>query len=781
MIKNNLKIAIRILWKNKLFSLVNILSLSLSMAVGVILFTGLKATFDTDHFHPELNQIVRVLTQEIKEGGQTKWATAPLPLATQMESVSFIEKTVKVRLAGKHNLQTDKGDVPVDIKFSEPSFFDVFGFKLLSGNAKSLANNSTTLFLTEKTAEKIFGSTNVLGHTLQFESLGSYTVGGIIQDPPLETHLPIEAMLSINSAEMLEKKGAISSISQDWGGFKSSAIYARLKSEDDIKQLNATLQNYNRKLDKSNLQFLAQPIEDITPRKIDLKNNPNAGTSWEDVKTQLFIILSLTLLAAFNYISLALARAFSRAQEVGVRKTIGATRGQVIGQFLLESTIVALLALLFTVPCVTTLAHYIPDMDDVTFSWDISLIVGLITYAVITGLVAGAFPSWLLSAFQPIQILRKMKNIKLFRGVAIYKALLVVQFSVTILFMILVVIVADYDRKNRAIISSTVPSNVLTLDLKGEKYQNLQNEISQLSQVETILATNWYYEPIKMGKDSVTFNDKILEMKYVSIDPKAIETEGISLLAGQNFPSTMPQSTEQYVLVNEAAAKLLESKSETLVGQNLLLDSASVQVIGIIPNEIIGQQLPLIYRYLPNEITTLTIKIKPNTELEATKAIQSVWKNHFPEKTANLYNLKEYRYSGEVNGEISGEMEMFGGSALIVMIIAALGILGIASYSVETRTKELGIRKILGANNIKLVWIVTKNFGVLILNAGLIGVPAGLFGGKLLREEMGSHLDLGLINLSIGFGLVALVGLLTVLSQTIRAGQIEPVKVLKAE
>ncbi len=751
------------------------------MAVGVILFTGLKATFDTDHFHPELNQIVRVLTQEIKEGGQTKWATAPLPLATQMESVSFIEKTVKVRLAGKHNLQTDKGDVPVDIKFSEPSFFDVFGFKLLSGNAKSLANNSTTLFLTEKTAEKIFGSTNVLGHTLQFESLGSYTVGGIIQDPPLETHLPIEAMLSINSAEMLEKKGAISSISQDWGGFKSSAIYARLKSEDDIKQLNATLQNYNRKLDKSNLQFLAQPIEDITPRKIDLKNNPNAGTSWEDVKTQLFIILSLTLLAAFNYISLALARAFSRAQEVGVRKTIGATRGQVIGQFLLESTIVALLALLFTVPCVTTLAHYIPDMDDVTFSWDISLIVGLITYAVITGLVAGAFPSWLLSAFQPIQILRKMKNIKLFRGVAIYKALLVVQFSVTILFMILVVIVADYDRKNRAIISSTVPSNVLTLDLKGEKYQNLQNEISQLSQVETILATNWYYEPIKMGKDSVTFNDKILEMKYVSIDPKAIETEGISLLAGQNFPSTMPQSTEQYVLVNEAAAKLLESKSETLVGQNLLLDSASVQVIGIIPNEIIGQQLPLIYRYLPNEITTLTIKIKPNTELEATKAIQSVWKNHFPEKTANLYNLKEYRYSGEVNGEISGEMEMFGGSALIVMIIAALGILGIASYSVETRTKELGIRKILGANNIKLVWIVTKNFGVLILNAGLIGVPAGLFGGKLLREEMGSHLDLGLINLSIGFGLVALVGLLTVLSQTIRAGQIEPVKVLKAE
>jgi len=182
MIKNYLKIAIRKLWKNKLFSLVNILSLSLSMAVGVILFTDLKATHDTDHFHPELNRIVRILTQETNEGEQSKWATAPLPLASQIESLPSVEKTVRVRLAGKYNLQTDKGDLPIDIKFSEPSFFDVFGFKLLSGNAQSLTNDPTALFLTEQTAKKIFGNTNALGQTVQFENLGSYTVGGIIQD-----------------------------------------------------------------------------------------------------------------------------------------------------------------------------------------------------------------------------------------------------------------------------------------------------------------------------------------------------------------------------------------------------------------------------------------------------------------------------------------------------------------------------------------------------------------------------------------------------------------------
>ncbi|RAI88484.1 ABC-type lipoprotein release transport system permease subunit [Algoriphagus yeomjeoni] len=747
------------------------------MAVGVIIFTGLKATFDTDGFHPELNQLVRILTQQTIAGEQTKWATAPLPLASQLEYFSFVENTVKVRVAGKYNLQTDKGDVPIDIKFSEPSFFDVFGFNLLSGNAQNLTTNSSTLFLTEKTAEKIFGSADAVGQTVQFEKLGSFTVEGIIQDPPLETHLPIEAMLSINSAEMLEKNGAISSISQDWGEFKGAAIYARLKSEDNFSQLNTSLQNYNHQLDNSKLQFIAQPVKDITPRNNDIKNDSNAGADWAAIKIQLFIILSLTLLSAFNYISLSLARAFSRAQEVGVRKTIGATRGQIIGQFLTEATLISLFALFLTVPCVLILAHYIPDMDDLAFSWDIGLILCLLTYAVITGLVAGAFPSWLLSAFKPIEVLRKMKNIKLFRGVAVYKVVIVLQFSVTIMFMILVVIVGDYDRKNKAAIDSSISPNVLTLDLKGESYENLQNELSRLNQVETILATNWYYEPMRMSKSSVTFQDKILEMNYVSIDPETIETEGISLKSGQNFPKDMPQSSEQYVLVNEAASKLFAPGLENLVGQNLLLDSAYVQVIGIMPNENIGEQRPLVYRYLPNEIATLLIKIKPNTEVEATRAIQSLWKNNFPENTANLYNLKAQRYPEK----ISGEMEIFGGLALIVLIIASLGILGIASYSVETRTKELGIRKVMGANSLKLIWTVTGKFGLLILIAGLIGVPLGLFCGDLLKEETGTPLDLGLVNVSLGFSLIAILGILVVLSQTIRAGQIEPVKVLKSE
>jgi putative ABC transport system permease protein len=776
MIKNYLKIAIRTLWKNKLFSFVNIFGLSLSMAVGVILFSRLKANHDADHFHPKWHQIVRILTQETIDAKRTKWGTAPLPLAAQIDNASFVEKTVKVRLGGNHNLQTNNGDVPIDVTFSEPSFFDVFGFKLLSGNAQSLTTNPSTLFLAEKTAKKIFGNATAVGQTVQFDNLGTYTVSGIIQDPPLQTHLPVEAMCSINAAEMLEKKGLISPISQNWGDFKSSAIYARLKSEDNLSQLNTTLQNYNRKLDKKTLQFFAQPIDEITPWNPEIQNDTHAGINMTGIKTLLFLIFALTILSAFNYISLSLARAFSRAQEIGIRKTIGATRSQIIKQFLMEATLVSLFALLFTAPFVQILKNNIPDID-VPFRFDALIILGLLTYAVLTGLVAGAFPAWLLSAFQPVQILRKMKNIKLLQGVAIYKVLIVVQFSVTIMLMVFFVILTDYEKKNNATISSIVSPNVLSLDLKGENYETIQNEINQLSQVEATLATNWYYDVFKMGNCSIKMKDKIQKINYVSIDPKTIETEGIGLKFGQNFPKNMPQNVEQYVLMNDAAAKLIGIKSEALVGQNLLLDTANVQVIGIMPNQSIGSPIPLIYRYLPKEIAALTIKIKPNTELAVTKACQALWKNNFPQKTANISNLQT-RYLG---GESADRIGFFAFFALLVMVIAALGILGIASYSVEIRTKELGIRKVLGASKVKLVWTITRNFGILILISGFIGIPAGLFCGNLLRKILGSGVDLGVVNTSIGFGLVAIVGLLTVLSQTIRAGQIDPVKVLKTE
>jgi putative ABC transport system permease protein len=225
MIRNYLKIALRSLWKNKLFSFVTIIGLALSMAVSVALLMQLKMHYDTDHFHPHLNRTFRLLTHETTTDKISLWASVPMPLVSALQNVSFIEKTVTVQQQGFHNLQTDKGDISVEITYTEPAFFEIFGFKLLSGNAQNALTSPNSVLLAEKTAQRIFGNKNPVGQTIVLEDVGTFTVAGLIQTPPLATHLPVEVMLSLSVLEGLEKKGTIANASQNWQEYKNTAVY----------------------------------------------------------------------------------------------------------------------------------------------------------------------------------------------------------------------------------------------------------------------------------------------------------------------------------------------------------------------------------------------------------------------------------------------------------------------------------------------------------------------------------------------------------------------------
>ncbi|MFZ1527996.1 MAG: ABC transporter permease [Ferruginibacter sp.] len=776
MLKNYFKIAIRTLWRKKLFSFVNIFGLALGMAVSVLILSRLKENFDADHFHPHKERIVRILTKQRSGNQQNIWATVPQPLAQTFASVPFVEKQVLVRFGGIFNVQTGKGDIPVDINFTEPSFFNVFGFSLISGNASGLNSNPSGLFLSEKIAKKIFGKTDVVGQNIQFENIGKYTITGIIKDPQQQTHLPIEVVCSLLTAETLEKKAEIQPVSQNWDDYKHCALYARLNTEDNIALLNNKLKIHSRSLGDSKIEFEAQPVENITPWANRIQNDNNAGISYTGIKVMLFLIFSLTVLSAFNYISMSLARALSRAREIGVRKTMGAAKKQIIIQFLLEAVVVAFLALLLTVPFASILVTKIPVIR-FKLNFDLSLLLLLCGYALLTGLLAGAVPATILSGLQPVKVLQKMKNIQLFRNVGLYKVLIVIQFSVTVMLMVFFVILTDYEKKNSATIDTKIPSNALVLNLKGEAYKNIKNEIAGISNVGAVLAGNWYYDAFKTGICNIKIGDAIQKLNYVSIDPGVVAAEGIKLKAGRNFPADMPENTEQFILLNEAAAKILAKKTPGILNKNIVLDSSNVQVIGIMPDQLAGNQLPLVYRYLPNEVSVLTIKFNPGSEAAVAAACKKIWISHYPSKPNDIYNLKQ-KYQEANTTEAIG---FFGFFAFLIMIIAAMGILGIASYALEIRTKELGIRKVLGAGKLKLVWLITRGFGGLITIAGIIGIPAGLLCANFLKKVLGSNVDMGPLNVLAGFILVAGTGMLAVLSQTIRATLIDPVKVLKAE
>ncbi|MGV3558651.1 ABC transporter permease [Larkinella arboricola] len=790
MLQNYLKIALRSLWRNKLFSLVNIIGLSLSMAVGIGMLTSLKANLDTDHFHPYLDRTFRVLTDATTSEGRTRWATAPQPIAASIRQMSMVEEVVQVRQGGTVRVLTDQGELEINTVFTEPSFFHVFGFSLTVGNASTALQSPQTVLLSQSVALRLFGEQHAVGQTVLFDGLGRFTVTGIMQEPPLRTHLPVEAVFSLQAARSLEKAGRIPVLSEQWTEYKTTATYALLRAADDASAFHQLVSRINQKSKLAEpgpaLSFSAQPIEDITPWNPAIQNDRHAGINWAGISQSLFLIATLTLLAAFNYTSLSLARSLTRAKEVGIRKASGALGRQIVGQFLTESTIIALVALLVGLTLWYTVVNsgWLPESQARAFWPDAQLTGWLFGYALLTGLVAGAVPAGLLARFQPVQVLRNLQTVRLFWRVGFYRVLIVIQFAVTTMLMVFLVVLRDVGVHTSDQLRSVLPTNVVLLTLRGESMATLKPQLEQLSQVRRVTAASQvaiYPATIPCtlrveGASPRTVVSKVIDEHYVPVF-------GLTMRAGRNLPSNLSPTREQYVLVNEQLARQLPgNKPETAVGQRIRIDSADVQIAGVLaePDAPLSPIQPTVFRYKPAQATLLALQTEPGSESAVLEASRRIWQERVPNRLPEVYRYDE-KVKEDFEKGFGAVNQFFGFFCGLVMLVACLGILGISAYAVEVRTREIGIRRTLGAGPGEVIWTLSKTFIKLLLWAGLFGLPAGWFCGKLLRDRMASGVDLGPVNLLIGFGLVVLVGGLTVLSQTARATRIKPADVLRGE
>ncbi|GAB3264311.1 ABC transporter permease [Larkinella harenae] len=788
MLTNYLKIAIRNLWRNKLFSLVNIIGLSLSMAVGIGLLTGLKANFDTDHFHPYLDRTFRILTDVSAPEGKTRWATTPQPIATSIRQMSMVEEVVQVRQGGAVRVIKDKGEISVNTVFTEPSFFNVFGFRLLAGNASTALQAPQTVLLSQSVALRLFGDRNALGQTILFDGLGQFTVAGIIEQPPLRTHLPVEAVFSLQAARSLEKAGRIPVLSDQWETYKSTATYALLRSENDAPAFEQLLNRLHRKAESQQpvLSFSAQPIENITPWDPAIQNDLHAGINWKGIGLNLFLVAALTLLAAFNYTSLSLARSLTRAKEVGIRKASGALGRQILSQFLTESTIIALFSLLvgFVVWYTVINSGWLPQ-SEARAHWPGGQLMGwFLCYAVLTGLVAGAVPAGILARFQPVQVLRNLQTIRLFRSVGFYRVLIVIQFAVTTVLMVFLVVLRDVGIHTSDDLRAVLPANVVLLTLRGESAEKLRQPLEQLSQVRRVTASSQVAIYPATQPCTLQIAGTSPRMVYSkAIDENYLSVFGLTLRAGQNLPPNLSTTQEQYVLVNEVLARQVSgNKPETAVGQRIRVDSAEVSIAGVVaePAAHLSPPSATVYRYRPHQATLLALQTEPGSEAAVLEASRRIWQQQVPDRLPEIYRYDQKIQDDFQNG--FGQINTFFGFFCgLVMLVACLGILGISAYAVEVRTREIGIRRTLGASASEVIWTLSKAFLKLLLWAGGLGLPVGWFCGTLLRDRMATGADLNPASLLVGFGLVILVGGATVLSQTIRASRIKPADVLRGE
>lgn len=794
MLKNYLLIAFRNLLRHKLFSFITIFGLAMSMTVCLVVLANIKDALEYDTFHPYPERTYRIITQVTgKEDQVQRSAVAPLPLAGELLQTSFVEKATRVYPTISSEASDGQKKLNVTGAFADASFFDVFGFKLGDGDPARALTEPHTAVLTKETAFKFFGKQEALGKILSIEGIGDFIVTGVLEETGQKSHLSFEILASIVTLPILEKSGQLEATSNNWTNYSAAFTYVRLKPGATRKMLDQWLPLLTEKVVKpypfkngeKNILFEAQALGSITPGEVLFHENTSKPTA-DSLFITLGIAFIVLLSACFNYTNLSIARSLTRAKEVGIRKVAGAFRHQIFVQFLTESLVIALLALALSyimLPLLSVISKFEVIIREV--NGDITLLAWFVAFSLVVGLLAGALPAWMLSAYKPVQVLKNLSGIKLIKRLALRKGLVVFQFTLSLIFIIILLV---YYQQSHYMVTADYGysrKNIIKIPLQGMDYKIAASELGRISKVQRISAISGdfgYHSALcEIRKQK---GEPPIKVNYYSVDHNFIPNTEVQLLAGSNFPSKLSDSKEQFVILNEKAVNVLNlgSPGKAIGSIVWLNDSTAVQVAGVLKDfnfqNFKRTITPLALRYKPNEFEELQVKVYTSEPQRAIPTLEKIWERIDPVHPFE-YSLFDQEFKEQqMHAE---DMKQIGLFALMALTIACLGLLGMVTYTTETRTKEVGIRKVMGASGWSIVLLLSTAYIKLILIAACIALPVGYFAGSQLLNEFAYRITFGVGTLLLSLLAMLALGLLTITSQTFKAASANPVKSLRNE
>lgn len=761
----------------------------------MMVLINIKDQLSYDKFHPNSNRTYRVITELTnKEGSSYRFASSPLPLAATLTTdYKFIEKSVRLYNAGSHKGSTEKKELSINGAFTDPSFFEVFGFTLQEGNEKTALTEPNSLILSKATAHKFFGNTHALGQTIHFTDLGDFQVTGVLDLPNGKSHIDFESYLSMSSVPVLEKTNKLAPAIELWDSKIQAYTYLKLKDGSSKKQLNKALSQVAATLlkkatlhGKENLAFEAQPFNKIILGE-ELQNSFGNVGSMEKTLGPLLIGFIILLSACFNYTNLSIARSLNRGKEVGIRKVAGAFRYQIFYQFILESVLISFLSLGFAWILLTLIISHAPFAGEILppqLSFNTGLWGWFTLFALFTGLLAGALPAWVLSSFKPVEVLKNLSNIKLFGGNNFRKGLIITQFTLALI----TTIFTSISSKQFSYIANTDPGynrdNLMVIPTEGSDHEILAAEIQRVSGVQNITATSATFGRNSSGHIALKLKpgEAGIEANYYDVDRNFTQVLHMKLLAGESFPKNT-SAPEKYVLLNETAIHPLNFKtSMDAIGKIIWLnDTTPVQIAGVLKDfyyQTLAVPLgPLVLRNRPKNFNFLLIKTNAASPTLVSR-IESIWKKNVPGQPFRSSWLKEDQLERQ---GAAGTVSMLGFLAFMTITIACLGLLGMVIYNTETRRKEIGIRKVMGATVAAIISLLSKSFLKLVVIAGLIAMPIAYILGYMFLHIFANHINVEFGSLIFSFlGLLALV-LLTIGSQIYRVATANPVESLRTE
>jgi len=805
MLINYFKIAYRNLMKRRTFSFINIAGLSIGISVCFIIMLYVQNELSFDRFNKNADCIVRVVFKASINGGKIFEANVMPPVAFAMKSdYPEVQDATRLQVAGTPKIvykdKTFKND---ELAFVDPNFFGIFTLPLLEGDAATALQQPNSIIISKETAKKYFGNEDPLGKTLSFpDNHAVFKVTGLIDNVPANSHFHFDLFASMTGLD--EAK------SDSWMG-SNFFTYLLLKHGYDYKKLEAKLPGMVKKymgpqiqqsmgisleqfITKGNhLGFALQPLTSI-----HLYSHSNFELTPPGNATYVYIFgaiaIFMLLIACINFINLSTASASKRAKEVGVRKVIGSGKIQLVKQFLVESSVLVFIALIISIVIIKLALPAFNNISgkNLIFDFNIKIIASFIALGIAVSLIAGMYPAFFLSSFKPISVLKgKLTgNNKTF---GLRSSLVVFQFFISVGLIIATIVVwqqmkfiqnknLGYDKEQLL----TIPNSYVL----GKNEEVYKQEMLQNPQV--VNATVSSYKPAgpSSGGNALAYpeghDNEIMRTTEYHVDEQYIPTFEMEIASGRNFSKDFPTDSAG-MIINETAAKAFGWNNTTAIGKTIIRENSSRGTN--VPYHVIGVVQDFNFQSLHQPITPLLMTLEPDFGLifkVKTADIQSLLSSM--KKKWDSYNSGEaftftfmddlYNKTYSVEAKTGTILNIF---ALLTILVACLGLFGLATYTAEQRTKEIGIRKVLGASVIQVTEMLSKDFIKLVAIACLIAFPLSYWAMNKWLQSFAYRINISWWIFVVA-GLAAIViALATVGFQAIKAAIANPVESLRGE
>ena len=771
------------------------------MSVCLILFMLVADQRNSDAYNTNKHRIYRI-THNMKNDGSpfSIYATSPLPVAQKLlDEYDDLTHAVRIRKGfGNDFVQFDNDlNIPVSGFFVDPEFIDLFQYELKSGTSTDALSRPNSVVLKEEAAIKIFGTLDVIGNVIKVGEQGDFIVTGVLQDNKEQSHIKFDALASLSSLTRLEEQDSLLSSSvNNWLNRWNGYVYVQLKENVGKADLHEHLEAINiekySELEDYQLDFKLQALTDITPGPL-LSNEIGPGLPLIFVYFMGGLAILVMLSAAFNYMNLSIARALTRAREVGVRKVSGATRGHLIMQFLVEAILLSLIALTFSYGLLVFLK---PAFSQLHFSellrWDLRIdnevILISVIFSVLVGVLAGIIPALTLSSLEPSKVLKQLSGIKLFSKLGLRKALIISQFSLSLIFIISTTLVYNQLQLMLGADFGFKTSGITNVRLNDTSYEQLRTELEKYPQVETVSAASHIPASGTMSERPIKLDLEDEDERYInvfSIDENYVDALELKIIAGSNFKTLDSKARE--ILVNEKC--VIEYKLGTphgALGQYIYDadDSSTYKIVGVLRDYhhemLVMDQSPLMLRYRPGGVNIVHVVAATNDKEEFDRVIDKAFNEVNPGLKIDRQTMEQELafYYDFLFGDIS---KITGLATVLALVIACLGLLGIATYTIETRTKEVGIRKVLGASEKQLILHLSKGFIYILMIAIIIAVPLAYLINDLWLQQIAYRVDITIGVILFSIAMLSILGAITIGSQTFRASTINPVDSLRSE